>query len=76
MDMISVRIPRDEYERAKGIAESHGTPVTEHIRQALAEANLRAYLADAAAVQAAADTAGFTTEWDTDLAALDGEGRA
>ncbi|MCD0444700.1 hypothetical protein LO763_13815 [Glycomyces sp. A-F 0318] len=73
--MISVRIPKDEYDRAKGIAEAHGVPVTEHIRQALVEANLQAYLADAAAVQAAADAVGFTAEWDADVAALDGEGR-
>lgn len=75
--MISVRIPKEEYERAREIATAHGTSVTDHIRQVIANSNLQAYLADAAAVQAAADASGFTAQWDADLDALNsGENRA
>jgi hypothetical protein len=70
MDMISVSIPKAEYERARGIS------LTEHIRQVIADANMQAYLADAAAVQSAAEDAEFANEWGADLDNLNGLGRA
>lgn len=58
--MISVSIPKAEYERARDIAD----------------ANMQAYLADAAAVQSAAEGAEFANEWGADLDNLNGLGRA
>lgn len=73
--MISVRIPKAEYERARDIAAAHGASVTEYIRRVIADANMQAYLADAAAVQTAAEASGFANEWGADLDALNGLGR-
>ncbi|HEX2145743.1 MAG TPA: hypothetical protein VHG10_14680 [Glycomyces sp.] len=64
-----------EYERARDNAAAHGASVTEHI-QVIADANTQAYLADAAAIQTAAEASGFADDWGADFNVLNGQGRA